>query len=193
MDYLGLIIDRDKIRPNPTKLKGLTDWPEVLSSKGEVRSTIGVFGYQRIFVENFSKITALLTRLLKKEVPFEWTPECIAIQRLKQKLTNGPVLWQPQMEQPFFLEVDVSDYATGAVLFQKDKDKCLRICSYHSKPFNETEQHYEIYDKELMAIDQALANWKHLLKGAEVHILMDHKNLTYYRHPHKLTDHAKRV
>ena len=194
VDYLGLIIDGDKIHPALTKLKGLMDWPEVLSSKGEVRSTIRVFGYQRIFVENFSKIAVPLTRLLKKEVPFEWTEEyMMAIQRLKQKLTNEPMLWQPQIEWPFFLEVDVSDYATGTVLFQKDKDRWPQICGYHSKTFNKTEQHYEIYDKELTAIDRALANWQYLLKGVEVHILMDHKNLTYYCHPHKLTDCVKRV
>ena len=145
-------------------------------------------------MENFSKIAAPLTRLLKKEVPFEWMTEyTTAIQRLKEKLTNEPVLWQLQMEQPFFLEVDASDYATGVVLFQKDKDGQPWICGYHSKTFNETKQHYEIYDKELTAIDRALANWQHLLKEAEVHILMDHKNLTYYWHPHKLTDRAKRV
>ena len=69
VDYLGLIIDGDKIHPDPTKLKGLTDWPEVLTSKGEVRSTISIFGYQRIFVENFLKIAAPLTKLLKKEAP----------------------------------------------------------------------------------------------------------------------------
>lgn len=59
----------------------------------------------------------------------------------------------------FFLEVDVLDYVTGAVLFQKDKDRWPQICGYHSKTFNETEQHYKIYNKELMVIDQALANW----------------------------------
>ena len=194
VDYLGLIIDGDKICPDPTKLKGLTNWPKVLSSKGEVRSTISVFGYQRIFVENFSKIAAPLTKLLKKEIPFEWTTECTrAIQQLKEKLTNEPMLWQPQMEQPFFLEVDTSDYTTGTVLFQKDKDGQPQICRYHSKTFNKTKQRYEIYDKELTAIDRALANWQHLLKGAEVHILTDHKNLMYYWHPHKLTDRAKRV
>lgn len=57
------------------------------------------------------------------------------------------------MEKPFFLEVDMSDYATGAVLFQKDKGGCPQICGYHSKTFNETEQHYKIYDKELTAIN----------------------------------------
>ena len=108
-------------------------------------------------------------------------------------LTEEPVLWQPMMNKPFFLEVDASDYATGAVLFQKDMEGKLRICGYHSKTFNKMEQRYEIYDKELTAIDRALANWQHLLKGAEVHILTDHKNLTYYQHPHKLTDRTKRV
>ena len=194
VEYLGLLIDGDKICPDPTKLRGLTEWPETLTSKGEVRSTLGVFGYQRIFVENFSKIVAPLTRLTKKEAPFIWTEECTkAIQGLKKKLTGEPVLWQPVMDKPFFLEVDASDYATGAVLFQKDKEGRPRICGYHSKTFNETEQRYEIYDKELTAIDRALANWQHLLKGAKVHILTDHKNLIYYRHPHKLTDRAKRV
>jgi len=176
------------------KLKGLTKWPKELTSKGEVQSTIGIFGYQRIFVEGFSKIAAPLTKLLKKEVPFKWTMECTqVIRNLKQKLTNKPVLWQPIMNKPFFLEVDASDYTTRAVLFQKDLEGRPRICGYHSKMFNETEQHYEIYDKELTAIDWALANWQHFLKGAEVHILTDHKNLTYYQHPHKLMDHAKRV
>ena len=104
-----------------------------------------------------------------------------------------PILWQPQMEWPFYLEVDASDYTTGAVLFQKDKDGQPWICGYHSKTFNETEQCYKIYDKELTAINQALVNWQHLLKGAEVHILTDHKNLTYYWHLHKLTDRTKRV
>ena len=97
------------------------------------------------------------------------------------------------MEHPFFLEVDASDYATGAVLFQKDKDRRPRICGYHLKTFNETKQWYKIYDKELTAIDRALANWQHLLKGVEVYILTDHKNLMYYQHPHKLMDHTKRV
>ena len=102
---------------------------------------LGVFGYQRIFIKHFSKIAAPLTCLTKKEVTFEWTNECTqAIQMLKKMLTEEPVLWQPMMDKPFFLEVDVSDYTTGAVLFQKDKEGKLHICGYHSKTFNETEQ-----------------------------------------------------
>jgi hypothetical protein len=113
VEYLGLLIDGDKIRPDPTKLKGITEWPEVLTSKGEVRSTLGVLEYQRIFIENFSKLAAPLTKLTKKEAQFVWTEECTAaIQNLKKALTREPVLWQPIMNKPFFLEVDASDYAT---------------------------------------------------------------------------------
>jgi len=57
------------------------------------------------------------------------------------------------MEKPFFLEVDTSDYATSMVLFQKDLEGHPRICGYHSKTFNKIEQCYEIYNKELTAID----------------------------------------
>ena len=115
---------------------------------------MGVFGYQRIYVENFSKIAAPLLKLIKKDAPFVWTIKCTeAIRKLKKALTSEPVLWQPIMDKPFFLEVNASDYATGAVLFQKDKDGKPRICGYHSKMFNETEQRYEIYDKELTAIN----------------------------------------
>jgi len=81
----------------------------------------------------------------------------------------------------------------GAVLFQKDLEGRPRICRYHSKTFNKTEQCYKIYDKELTTIDRVLANWQHLLKGAKVHVLAEHKNLMYYWHPYKLTDCTKRV
>jgi hypothetical protein len=118
VEYLRLLIDRDKIHPNPTKLKGIMEWPEVLTSKGEVCSTLGVLGYQQIFIENFSKLVAPLTRLTKKEAPFVWMEECTkAIQNLKRALTRELALWQLIMDKPFYLEVDASDYATGAILF----------------------------------------------------------------------------
>jgi hypothetical protein len=130
VEYLGLLINGDKIRLDPTKLKGIMEWPEVLISKGEVRSTLGVLGYQRIFIKNFSKLAAPLTRLTKKEASFIWMEECTAaIQNLKKALTRKLVLWQPIMNKPFFLEVDASDYATGAILFQKNHEGRPRICS----------------------------------------------------------------
>ena len=55
------------------------------------------------------------------------------------------------------------------------------------------ERNYDIYDKELTAVDRGLENWRHLLLGNTVIIHTDHANLTYYRHPHKLSERARRA
>jgi len=82
-----------------------------------------------------------------------------AVKELIKCVTTQPVLIHPDPSKAFKLEVDASDYATGAILFQKnDKGKAHPI-GYHSKTFTETEQRYNIYDKELTAIDHGLENW----------------------------------
>jgi hypothetical protein len=85
------------------------------------------------------------------------------------------------------------DYATGAILFQRNEQGKPRPIGYHSKTFSEAKCNYDIYDKELTAVDQGLENWRHLLLGSEVIVHTDHTNLTYYRHPHKLSDCTRRA
>ena len=60
--------------------------------------------------------------------------------------------------------------------------------SYVSKTFSPAERNYEIYDRELLAIIQALEEWHHYIQGSPhtTTILSDHKNLTYYREAQKL-------
>jgi hypothetical protein len=76
VEYLGLILEHNQIQMDPTKLSGLTEWPETLSSVKEVRSTLGVFGYHRPFIQGFANVARPLTRLQKKDTPFIWTPNC---------------------------------------------------------------------------------------------------------------------
>ena len=61
-------------------------------------------------------------------------------------------------------------------------------CAYLSKSFSDTERNYEIYNRELLAIVQALTDWRHYLIGSPhpVHIRSDHKNLMYFRTAKKL-------
>jgi RNase H-like domain found in reverse transcriptase len=111
-------------------------------------------------------------------------------------VTSEPVLVPPDSTRQFVLEVDASQYATGAILYQADlklKDKkgnpILRPCGYHAKTFSGTEQNYPIYDREYMAIMRGLKHWDHLLQGPKDHktiVITDHANLQYYRHPHKI-------
>jgi RNase H-like domain found in reverse transcriptase/Integrase zinc binding domain len=149
-----------------------------------------VFGYQRPFIRGFADIAKPLTALTKKDIPFTWTPHCTAaIQWLKQIVLSDPVLQQPHPDRPYTLEVDASQYATGAILQQLDEAGCLHPVSYDSQTFNDAERGYDIHDRELLAVIRGLLAWCHLLVGSphKIRVLTDHSNLKYYRHPQKIS------
>ena len=116
-----------------------------------------------------------------------------AVEQLIDKVVNQPVLVHPDSQRDFKLEVNMSNYATGAILFQQDQKGKARPIGYHSKTFSDAERNYDIYNKELTVIDRGLTNWRHLLLGNKVIIHTNHANLTYYQHPHKLSDCAQRA
>ena len=95
---------------------------------------------------------------------------------------------------PFFLQVDASAYAIEAILTQKDTRGKHRAMGFLSKTFNEAECNYDIHDRELLAVFRALTHWRHLLLSSphEVTVLMDHKNLEYYKEPHHINRHIAR-
>jgi RNase H-like domain found in reverse transcriptase/Reverse transcriptase (RNA-dependent DNA polymerase) len=195
--FLRVQLSNREIAMDPSKIAGVTEWPETLATIKDVCSTLGVFGFQQPFIRGFAQITKPLTNLLKKDTPFEWTNKCTAaVKELKRIITSEPVLVSPDATRQFVLKVDASQYATGAILYQADlklKDKkgnpILWPCGYHTRTFSGTEQNYPIYDCKYMAIMQGLEHWDHLLRGPKEHktiVITDHTNLQYYRHPHKI-------
>ena len=113
--------------------------------------------------------------------------------RIIDILTNEPVLTHPDPTKEFELEVDASNFATGAILFQQDERGKPRPIGFHSKTLSPVEQNYDIYDKELTALDRGLEVWRHLLINTHTTVHTDHANLTYYWNPQKLTPRAKRA
>ena len=103
----------------------------------------------------------------------------------------NPTLTHSDQNKPFELEVDASNYATGAILFQQDDRGKPRPIGFHSKMFSKEEMNYDIYNKELTALDRGLDTWRHLLIGRPITVHTNHANLTYYRKPHKLSLRAK--
>jgi len=98
-------------------------------------------------------------------------------------------LTTPADDQPFRIEADSSDFATGAVLSQLSaEDEKWHPVAYYSKSLLETERNYEIHDKEMLAIIRALDEWQHFLEGApqKFKIWTDHKNLEYFMTAKKL-------
>jgi hypothetical protein len=136
-----------------------------------------------------------LNTLLRKNQKFQWTEECQnAFDDLKQMFTEGPVLRMPEPIRAFQIEADTSKFASRAVLTQEDSNGARHPIAFISKTFNNTEQWYEIYDRELLAIMQALREWRHYLHGNPhpTTIYSDHRNLQYFREPHKLKDRQQR-
>ena len=155
----------------------------------EVQSILGVLGYQRPFIPHYADIAHPLTALTRKNTPFTWTPECCtALDTLITAITKGPTLAQPNLSKPFFLQVDASAYATGAILSQKDDRGKHQAVGFLSKTFNEAERNYDIHNRELLAVFQGLTHWRHLLLSSPhvTTMLTDHKNLEYYKEPHHI-------
>ena len=154
----------------------------------QVRSTLGILGYQRPFIKN-AAIVRPLHNLTKKDASFEWTQECTdALEQLIQAVALEPVLYQPDFTKQFKLEVDMSLFAVGAVLFQRDEEGQRRPISYFSQVLNPTERKYDIWDREFLTMIRGLKHNCHLLVGLphKVIILMDHENLAHYHHLQKI-------
>jgi hypothetical protein len=102
-------------------------------------------------------------------------------------MADMEVLMIPVDNAPYCLEADSSNYASGAVLSQKIDNKWHPV-AYMSKALNETNRNYEIYNKEMLAIMNALSEWCQYLMGASepFEIWTDHQNLQYFRKPQKL-------
>jgi len=104
-------------------------------------------------------------------------------------VTTAPVLVSPQDLEPFRIETDSSDFASGAVFSQQlPREEKWYLVAFYSKSLSLVKQNYEIHNKEMLAIIRALEEWRHFLEGARhpVEIWTDHKNLEYFMMAKKL-------
>ena len=189
VEYLGLVVRNGEVLMDPMKLKAVEQWEPPKSVK-VVRSFIGFCNFYRKFIPHFSAIAWPLIDLTKKGIPFNWGKEQDeAFVKLKETFLSAPVIKMPDTTKPFFVMTDASLTASGGILMQKDSNGDLHPCAYHSATFSPVEQNYDIYNRELLAVIQALKEWRHYLTGTEhlVTIIMDHKNLGYFKQPQNLS------
>ncbi|XP_027351238.1 uncharacterized protein LOC113862349 [Abrus precatorius] len=92
VQFLGHVILKEGIVVDPSKVEDVLKW-ESPKAVTEIKSFLGLAGYYRHFIEGFSKIATPLTRLTRKDQPFEWNQKCEdAFQKLKVRLTSAPIL-----------------------------------------------------------------------------------------------------
>jgi hypothetical protein len=122
------------------------------TSVGDIQSSLGLAGYYRRFIEEFSKINMPMTELLEKDKKFEWTAACEpSFQELKKRLTTDPILVMYEMEKAFSIYCDESDQRLGCVLMQD-----VHVVVYASRQLRKHEAHYPTHDLELAAVVHAL-------------------------------------
>ena len=131
---------------------------------------MGLAGYYRKFIQDFSKIATPLTQLTKKGVQFTWSAQCQeSFRTLKEKLTSAPVLVIPSSDRSFVVYTDVSLLGLGGVLMQTQ-----RVVAYASRQLRIHERNYPSHDLELVAVVFALKVWRHYLYGVQFELFTDH-------------------
>jgi hypothetical protein len=149
--FLGHTISSEGISVDPTKVQEVMDW-EPPTSVHQIRSFLGLAGYYRRFIPDFSKIAKPMTELLKKEVKFYWDDKCEeAFHTLRKLLTTAPVLAQPDSTQPFDVYCDASGTGFYCVLMQNNW-----VIAYASRALRNHEQNYPTHDLELATVIHAL-------------------------------------
>lgn len=149
---------------------------------------MGLAGYYRKFVDNFSRITLPITCLVRKGVKFQWTEKCEkAFLELKKRLSSAPVLVLPNNKDEFEVYCDASKEGLGCVLMQNE-----RVIAYASRQLRPHELNYPVHDLELAAVVFALKLWRHFLFGVPCKIFTNHKSLKYIFTQHELNMRQRR-
>jgi hypothetical protein len=184
--FLGFVVSAHGVEVDDEKIKAVREWkpPQNVS---QMRS-LGLAGFYRRFVKDFSTIAAPINELTKKEVSFQWgEAQEKAFEELKMKLTSAPLLALPDFGKTFEIECDASGVGIGGVLMQEG-----RPIAYFGEKLSGLTLNYSVYDKELYALVRSLETWQHYLLPKEFVKHSDHESLKHLKGQLKLNKrHAK--
>jgi len=173
VEYLGHIISAEGVATKPQNVDAILNWP-VPKTVSTLRGFLGLTGYYRRFVKDYGKICRPLHDLLKKNA-FIWTEDhTVAFNKLKQVMTTCPVLALPDFTQPFILETDACGSGIGAVLMQSG-----RPLAFLSKCLGPKAAAQSVYEKEALAMLEALKKWRHYLLGNKLILRTDQQSLRF--------------
>lgn len=174
-EFLGHIVTTEGIKPNPNKIDAIIKY-ELPKTNRQIKSFLGITGYYRKFIRDYSKIAKPMTKYLKKGQKINLKdPEYIeSFDNLKTLITSDPILKFPDFCKTFILTTDASNFALGAVLSQNGHP-----ISYASRTLNSHEIRYSTIEKELLAIVWAVKYFRPYLYGRKFTIQTDHRPLVW--------------
>lgn len=187
-EFLGHILTKDGIKPNPDKIKVIQEI-DIPKTEKQLKGFLGTTGYYRKFIKDYSKIAYPMIRYLKKGTNININdPQYIAaFENLKSLITQHPILKFPEYDKPFVVTTDASDYAIGAVLSQLGQPNC-----YVSRTLNDHEKNYSTTDKEFLAVVFAVNYFRPQLYGRKFKIVTDHAPIKYLNTKYKGKEFSQR-
>ncbi|UYV69241.1 hypothetical protein LAZ67_6002959 [Cordylochernes scorpioides] len=179
LPILGHVVSENGVEPATDKIEAVKEFPIPKNVK-QVCSFLGLCGYYRRFIKNFSKISKPLTCLTEKDKKFVIGPaEIEAFETLKKKLTEEPILAHFNPDARIEIHTDASIVGLGAVLMQPDNDGFLHPIHYLSRTTSKHESKYGISELECLAIVWALQKLRPYIFGREFKVVTDHSALTW--------------
>ncbi|GJX03812.1 putative reverse transcriptase domain-containing protein [Tanacetum coccineum] len=174
MQELSNQLQDQGLHVDPAKIEAVKNWTSP-TTPTEIRQFLGLVGYYRRFIKDFSKIAKSLTELTQKNKKYIWGKDQeSAFQLLKQKLCEALILALPEGNDNFVVYCDASHQGLGAVLMQREK-----VIAYASRQLKPNEENYTTHDLELGAVVFALKIWRHYLYGTKCTVFTDHKSLQH--------------
>ncbi|GFV83658.1 retrovirus-related Pol polyprotein from transposon 17.6 [Trichonephila clavipes] len=173
LKYLGLVISKEVIETDNSKVKAITEMKPHRNSK-EVSKFLGMAGWYQTFIPKYADISEPLYRLQKKEAKFNWSTEAQdSFDKIKLTLTEAPVLQLPNFTEQFNLFTDSCGVRIGGVLNQNH-----RPIAFASRTLNKAERNYTVTERECLAVIWALNKFKTYFGSLPVKVITDHAALT---------------
>ena len=184
--FLGFIFGGEGCKPDPRKVETISELARPTGRKAttRLRAILGLVGFYRQFIKDYSELVSPLNDLLKegRDVNRDWGEEHdSALNAVKVTLSTEPVLAYPDFDRPFMVKTDASKVALGAVLAQVDDSGNERVLEYASKSFSSTQRNWDTTHRETFAVVFALNRWRRYIEGSKTRVVTDHAAILWLR------------
>ena len=177
--FVGHVVGRGTIRPDPAKLSAVSQFPTP-TGLTTLRSFLGLANYYHRFIRNYSILALPLYQLTRKNTPWEWSGRAeAAFVQLKTALLSAPCLHAPDSTRPYTLQTDASLEGIAAVLSQLDSDQAEHPVCFVSRQLNSAERNYSATELECLAVVWSVGQLEIYLVDKPFTLETDHSALLW--------------
>lgn len=188
VNFLGCVVSSAGIKPMDVKVEAIKQFP-VPKTVRELRRFLGMVNFYRRFIKDAAHSQALLHDLLvgtvKGSQPVILGDDTLkAFENCKKSLCDATILAHPNIDAKLALVTDASDTTIGGVL-QQCIDKEWQPLAFFSRKLNSAQRKYSPYDRELLAIYEAIKHFRYFVEARHFTVFTDHKPICFAFHQRK--------